>query len=146
MKIVEIIKVLFCMSVLIILNACTTGLRQDNLDKYSFNNKMIEILGPDVKIINSINKSQTQISNVELSKDSKKLNEVITLLKQDGWVLKGQGKGVDTYCLGRNNRINIVTANSAPVIDYQGSMLTPGNFSINIIAFMYLISEVDSCK
>lgn len=146
MKIVEIIKVLFCMSVLIILNACTTGLRQDNLDKYSFNNKMIEILGPDVKIINSINKSQTQISNVELSKDSKKLNEVITLLKQDGWVLKGQGKGVDTYCLGRNNRINIVTANSAPVIDYQGSMLTPGNFSINIIAFMYLISGVDSCK
>ncbi len=146
MKIVEIIKVLFCMSVLIILNACTTGLRQDNFDKYSFNNKMIEILGPDVKIINSINKSQTQISNVELSKDSKKLNEVITLLKQDGWVLKGQGKGVDTYCLGRNNRINIVTANSAPVIDYQGSMLTPGNFSINIIAFMYLISGVDSCK
>ncbi|WP_335970049.1 hypothetical protein [Acinetobacter bereziniae] len=146
MKIVEIIKVLFCMSVLIILNACTTGLRQDNLDKYPFNRKMVEIFGNDVKIVDSINKSQTQISNVELSKDSKKLNEVITLLKQDGWVLKGQGKGVDTYCLGRNNRINIVTANSAPVIDYQGSMLTPGNFSINIIAFMYLISGVDSCK
>ncbi|MFW1798914.1 hypothetical protein ACG9YX_02600 [Acinetobacter nematophilus] len=146
MKIFEIIKMFSCMSVLIILNACTTSLRPDDSDRYPFNDKMIEILGSNIKIINSINKSQTQISNVELSKDSKKLNEVITLLKQDGWVLKGQGKGVDTYCLGRNNRINIVTANSAPVIDYQGSMLTPGNFSINIIAFMYLISGVDSCK
>lgn len=72
MKIVEIVKVLFCMSVLIILNACTTGLRQDNLDKYSFNNKMIEILGPDVKIRDAINKSQVQISSIDISKDSKK--------------------------------------------------------------------------
>lgn len=143
---IKIIKIFSCLSVVIVLSACKTSLRADDSDKYPFNRKMVEIFGNDVKIINSINKSQTQISNVELSKDSKKLNEVITLLKQDGWVLKGQGKGVDTYCLGRNNRINIVTANSAPVIDYQGSMLTPGNFSINIIAFMYLISGVDSCK
>mgnify|MGYP003705678393 CR=1 FL=1 len=56
MKIFEIIKMLTCLGLVLILIACTTGLRQDNLDKYSFNNKMIEILGPDVKIRDAINK------------------------------------------------------------------------------------------
>ncbi|MEG6548354.1 hypothetical protein V6C59_21090 [Acinetobacter bereziniae] len=146
MKIVEIVKVLFCMSVLIILNACTTGLRQDNLDKYSFNNKMIEILGPDVKIRDAINKSQVQISSIDISKDSKKLDEIITQLKQDGWVLKGRGKGVDTYCLGANNSINIITANSGPIIGYEGSILTSGDFSVNTVTFSYVNSGVNECE
>ncbi len=146
LKIGENIKTLFCIISTVNLIACTAGLRPDNSDKYAFDDKMIKILGPDVKIKNAINKSQTQISNVEVSKDSKKLDEIIKILKQDGWVLKGQGKGVDTYCLGRNNRINIVTSNSGPVIDYQGSVLTPGDFSVNGVAFMYLISGVDSCN
>lgn len=146
MKIFEIIKMLSCMSVLIILNACTTGLRQDNLDKYSFNNKMIEILGPDVKIRDAINKSQVQISSIEISKNSKKLDEIITQLKQDGWVLKGRGKGVDTYCLGTNNSINIITANSGPIIGYEGSILTSGDFSVNTVTFSYVNSGVNECE
>lgn len=65
LKIFEIIKILSCISLVLVLNACITGLRPDSSDKYSFNNRMIEILGSDVKIIVAINKSQAQISSVE---------------------------------------------------------------------------------
>lgn len=146
LKIGENIKTLFCIISTVNLIACTAGLRPDNSDKYAFDDKMIEILGSDVKIKNAINKSQTQISNVELSKDSKKLDEIIKLLKQDGWVFKGKGKGVDTYCLGKNNSINIITANSGPIIGYQGSILNSGDFSVNTVTFSYVNSGVNECN
>ncbi|MFW1798911.1 hypothetical protein ACG9YX_02585 [Acinetobacter nematophilus] len=146
MKIFKIIKMLSCMSVLITLNACTTSLRPDDSDKYPFNRKMVEIFGNDVKIVDSINKSQAQISSVDISKGSKKLDEIIILLKKDGWVLKGRGKGIDTYCLNKNNGINILIANSAPVIDYQGTVLTPGDLSVNSIVFFYVNSGVNECE
>ena len=146
MRIFEIIKMLSCMSLVLVLIACTTGLRPDDSDRYPFDDKMIKILGSDVKIRNAINKSQTQISNVEVSKDSKKLDEIIKILKQDGWVFKGKGIGVDTYCLGKNNSINIITANSGPIIGYQGSILTSGDFSVNTVIFSYVNSGVNECE
>ena len=146
LKIGENIKTLFCIISTVNLIACTAGLRPDNSDKYAFDDKMIKILGPDVKIKNAINKSQIQISNVEVSKDSKKLDEIIKILKQDGWVFKGKGIGVDTYCLGKNNSINIITANSGPIIGYQGSILTSGDFSVNTVIFSYVNSGVNECE
>ncbi|TYO13319.1 hypothetical protein FXF40_18695, partial [Acinetobacter baumannii] len=68
---------------------------------------MKALLGDNLKIVNSIRKAEVQISSFRFEKDPNKLKKVINQLEEDGWVLKGKGQGVDTYCLGRNNRINV---------------------------------------
>ncbi|EKP68428.1 Uncharacterised protein [Acinetobacter baumannii] len=78
-------------------------------DKYPFEVKMKALLGDNLKIVNSIRKAEVQISSFRFEKDPNKLKKVINQLEEDGWVLKGKGQGVDTYCLGRNNRINVVS-------------------------------------
>lgn len=130
----------------VLLVACSTGLKQEPTDRYPFKEKMKEVFGPNVKFQDAINKYEAQLSNIDFPKNSLKINEIISLLEKDGWVLKGKGVGVDTYCLDENNRINIVTANSGPVINYQGTKLNREDSSENGIAFMYLISGVDSCN
>lgn len=70
---------------------------------------MKALLGDNLEIVNSIRKAEVQISSFRFEKDPNKLKKLINQLEEDGWVLKGKGQGVDTYCLGRNNRINVVS-------------------------------------
>lgn len=146
MKFFENIKTLLCMSLVLVLMACTAGIRPDTSDKYPFNEKMIEIFGADITIVDSINKSQAQISTLDLSRNYQKLDQVIKVLQKDGWMLKGRGEGVDTYCLDKNNGINIVIPNSKPIIDYQGTILPAGDVSVNSIVFFYISHGVNECE
>ena len=93
----------FLLFIVLPLMGCSDRIYEQPLDKYPFTSKIKEVLGSNnVEIIDSINRSETQISYFEISKDSTKLKDIITLLEKDGWVLKGHGIGVDTYCLGLN--------------------------------------------
>lgn len=53
-----------------LLIACSTGLKQEQTDRYPFNEKMKEILGSDVEIIDAINKYEGQISSIDFPKKS----------------------------------------------------------------------------
>lgn len=85
--------------------------------------------------MNSIRKAEVQISSFRFEKDSNKLIKVINQLEKDGWVLKG--KGVDTYCLGRNNRINVVSPTMIGVFDYQGEKLNITDYNSDVISYSY---------
>ena len=146
MKSVKNIKILLFMSLVLVLMACTSGVRLDTSNKYPFNSKMFEIFGEDITIVDSINKSQAQISTLDISKDQQKLDKVVKALQKDGWLLKGKGEGVDTYCLDKNNGINIVMPNSKPIIDYQGTILPTGDVSVNSIVFFYISHGVNECE
>ena len=54
-------------------------------------------------------KAEVQISSFDLPTNTNQIDEVVSQLKKDDWVLKGHGQGVDTYCLGLHNKINIDT-------------------------------------
>ncbi|SSM95725.1 Uncharacterised protein [Acinetobacter baumannii] len=62
---------------------------------------MKKLLGNQIEIINSLKKAEVQISYFELPKNINKIEIIVSLLEKDGWVLKGKGQGVDTYCLGK---------------------------------------------
>ena len=81
---------------------CSKGVYEQPVDKYPFEVKMKALLGDNIEIIDSINKYEAQVSYFEFTKDSRKLDKIVRYLDKDGWVLKGQGQGVDTYCLGPN--------------------------------------------
>lgn len=142
----ENIKILFCMILGLLLMACTDGIKPDTAVKYPFDKKMMETFGGDISIVDSINKSQAQISTLNVSKDHQKIEQFINLLQKDGWVLKGKGEGVDTYCLNKNNGINIVQPNSKPVIDYQGIILPASDLSVYSIVFFYISHGVNECE
>ena len=99
----------------------------------------------DVEIIDAINKSEGQISSIDFSKKSSNIKKIIDIMEKDGWVLKGKGQGVDTYCLGLNNAINIVTASSEPIINYENERLVSGDYSKDTIAYVYNISGANEC-
>ncbi|WP_396232116.1 hypothetical protein [Acinetobacter baumannii] len=84
------------------------GIYPQPSDKYPFEVKMKALLGDNIEIVNSIRKAEVQISSFDLPKKTNQIDKVISQLKKDGWVLKGHGQGVDTYCLGLHNKINIV--------------------------------------
>lgn len=46
------------------------------------------LLGNDIEIIDSLRKVEVQISYFELPKNSNKIESVVNLLKQDGWIFK----------------------------------------------------------
>ncbi|MFU0463930.1 hypothetical protein, partial [Acinetobacter baumannii] len=106
-------------------------------DKYPFEVKMKALLGDNLKIVNSIRKAEVQISSFRFEKDPNKLKKVINQLEEDGWVLKGKGQGVDTYCLGRNNRINVVSPTMIGVFDYQGGKLNITDYNSDAISYSY---------
>ncbi|WP_447296111.1 hypothetical protein [Acinetobacter baumannii] len=84
------------------------GIYPQPSDKYPFEVKMKALLGDNLKIVNSLSKAEVQISSFDLPKNTNQIDEVVSQLKKDGWVLKGHGQGVDTYCLGLHNKMNIV--------------------------------------
>ena len=115
-------------------------------DKYPFEVKMKALLGDNLEIVNSIRKAEVQISSFRFEKDPNKLKKVINQLEKDGWILKGHGQGVDTYCLGANNSINIVVPISNNVYDYKGRELNITDHSMNGVSYMYDKWGIDMCE
>ncbi|HBI8870330.1 hypothetical protein ACOUV0_16825 [Acinetobacter baumannii] len=115
-------------------------------DKYPFEVIMKALLGGNLEIVNSIRKAEVQISSFRFEKDPNKLIKVINQLEEDGWVLKGKGQGVDTYCLGRNNRINVVSPTMIGVFDYQGGKLNITDYNSDAISYSYNKWGDDMCE
>ncbi|HFX6305732.1 TPA: hypothetical protein ACIFC0_002737, partial [Acinetobacter nosocomialis] len=112
-------KIILISSLLIQLG-CSNRIYEQPSDKYPFEAKMKALLGDNLEIIDSINKYEAKVSYFEFTKDSRELEKIVRYLDKDGWVLKGKGQGVDTYCLGRNNRINVVIPTSGGLYDFKG--------------------------
>ncbi|HAV5681748.1 hypothetical protein FJU76_09420 [Acinetobacter baumannii] len=68
------------------------------------------------------------------------------MLKKDGRVLKGKGQGVDTYCLGLNNKINIVNPTFLDIQDYKGRELKITNYDVNTVLYRYYKWGDDLCE
>ncbi|HGY4638520.1 hypothetical protein ACMGSW_16625 [Acinetobacter baumannii] len=122
------------------------GIYPQPSDKYPFEVKMEALLGDNIEIVNSIRKAEVQISSFDLPKKNNQIDKVISQLKKDGWVLKGHGQGVDTYCLGLHNKINIVVPISNNVYDYKGRELNIMDYSMNSVSYMYDKWGIDMCE
>ncbi len=143
MKILLVSIVLF---ILFLQVGCTDAIYEQPSDKYPFENKMKEFLGGDIETVDSLHKTEVQISYFELPKNSNKIERVVSLLKQDGWVLKGEGQGVDTYCLGLNNRVNIVVPVFGGLYDFKGGQLSRTDYSVNAVLYYYDKWGDDMCE
>ena len=122
------------------------GIYPQPSDKYPFEVKMKALLGDNLEIVNSIRKAEVQISSFDLPKKNNQIDKVISQLKKDGWVLKGHGQGVDTYCLGLHNKINIVVPISNNVYDYKGRELNIMDYSMNGVSYMYDKWGINMCE
>lgn len=125
---------------------CSNGVYEQPAYKYPFEVKMKALLGDNIEIIDSINKYEAQVSYFEFTKDSRKLEKIVRYLDKDGWVLKGQGHGVDTYCLGPNNKINIVNPTFGKIQDYKGGELKITNYDVNTVLYRYYKWGDDLCE
>jgi len=125
---------------------CSKGVYEQPVDKYPFEVKMKALLGDNIEIIDSINKYEAQVSYFEFTKDSRELEKIVRYLDKDGWVLKGKGQGVDTYCLGRNNRINVVIPTSGGLYDFKGGKLKRTDYSVNAVLYSYDKWGDDMCE
>ncbi|WP_308436465.1 hypothetical protein [Acinetobacter seifertii] len=131
---------------LLIQIGCSNGVYEQPSNKYSFETKMKVLLGNNLDIVNSLRKAEVQISSFDLPKKTNQIDKVISLLKKDGWVLKGKGQGVETYCLGRNNRINIVIPTSGGLYDFKGGKLKRTDYSVNAVLYSYDKWGDDMCE
>ncbi|MDC4652933.1 hypothetical protein NQ836_17275 [Acinetobacter baumannii] len=125
---------------------CSNGVYEQPSNKYPFEAKMKILLGNNLEIVNSLRKAEVQISSFRFEKDPNKLKKVINQLEKDGWVLKGKGQGVDTYCLGRNNRINVVIPTSGELYDFKGGKLKRKDYSVNAVLYSYNKWGEDLCE
>ncbi len=125
---------------------CSNQIYEPPSDKYPFEVKMKALLGDNLKIVNSLSKAEVQISSFRFEKDPNKLKKVINQLEKDGWILKGHGQGVDTYCLGINNSINIVSPTTIGVYDYQGGKLNITDYNFDAISYSYNKWGEDLCE
>lgn len=141
----NLLKLIFSFSLLIQVG-CSNGVHEQPSNKYPFEEKMKVLLGNNLEIIDSINKYEAQVSYFEFTKDSRKLDKIVRYLDKDGWVLKGQGQGVDTYCLGPNNKINIVNLTFGKIQDYKGRELKITNYDVNTVLYRYYKWGDDLCE
>ncbi|WP_212511741.1 hypothetical protein [Acinetobacter seifertii] len=141
----DFLKIILISSLLIQLG-CSNRIYEQPSDKYPFEAKMKALLGDNLKIVNSLSKAEFQISSFKFKKDHNKLKKVINQLKKDGWILKGHGQGVDTYCLGTNNSINIVSPTAIGVYDYQGGKLNITDYNFDAISYSYNKWGEDLCE
>jgi len=125
---------------------CSNGIYEKPSDKYPFEAKMKALLGDNLENLNSFHKAGVQISSFDLPKKTNQIDEVVSQLKKDDWVLKGHGQGVDTYCLGLHNKINIVVPISNGVYDYKGRELNITDYSMNGVSYMYDKWGIDICE
>jgi len=134
------------LSTLFLQIGCSEKNYEQPSDKYPFENRMKELLGNDIEIIDSLRKAEVQISSFRFEKDLEKLKRVISQLEKDDWVLKGHGQGVDTYCLGVNNSINIVSPSTMGVYDFQGGKLNITDYNSDAISYSYNKWGDDLCE
>lgn len=139
-------KLSFGITTILLLVGYGSSVYEPPSDKYPFENKMKELLGNQIEIINSLKKAEVQISYFELPKNNNKIESIVSLLEKDGWVLKGKGQGVDTYCLGRNNRINVVIPTSGGLYDFKGGKLKRTDYSVNAVLYSYNKWGEDLCE
>ncbi|EQB4400872.1 hypothetical protein [Acinetobacter baumannii] len=141
----NLLKLIFSFSLLIPIG-CSNRVHEQPSNKYPFEEKMKVLLGNNLEIIDSINKYEAQISYFEFTKDPGKLDKIVKYLEKDGWVLKGKGQGVDTYCLGLNNKINIVNPIFGEIKDYKGGELKITNYNVNTVLYRYYKWGDDLCE
>ncbi|MDQ9027761.1 hypothetical protein [Acinetobacter nosocomialis] len=141
----NLLKLIFLFTLLIQMG-CSNGVYEQPSNKYPFETKMKVLLGNNLEIVNSLRKAEVQISSFDLPKKTNQIDKVISLLKKDGWVLKGKGQGVETYCLGRNNRINIVIPTSSGLYDFKGGKLKRTDYSVNAVLYSYDKWGDDMCE
>ncbi|MDK4793392.1 MAG: hypothetical protein OC189_15375 [Acinetobacter sp.] len=125
---------------------CCKQIYKEDAEKYMFLIKMKQVVGNDVKIINSLNRAEAQLAYLELPLKSDKTSKIIELLKKDGWTYKGAGIGSETYCLGVNNSINIVRPTSKTVTTFKGGDLYVTDYNKDIVSYSYNKSGFDICK
>ncbi|NHB59047.1 hypothetical protein G9F32_13650 [Acinetobacter sp. 194] len=125
----NLLKLVKLSIVLVSLLGCNNKVYEQSSDKYPFEFKMRALLGSDLEIINSLKRNEVEVSYFDLSELQSKnqINNIVNRLESDGWKLKGKGRGVDTYCLGLNNRINIVVASAGTLYDFKGRELPENN-------------------
>lgn len=141
----NLLKLIFSFSLLIQMG-CSNGVHEQTSNKYPFEEKMKVLLGNNLEVLNSLRKAEVQISSFRFEKDPNKLKKVINQLEKDGWILKGHGQGVDTYCLGINNSINIVSPTTIGVYDYQGGKLNITDYNFDAISYSYNKWGEDLCE
>lgn len=120
--------------------------RKEDADKYMFFIKMKQVVGNDVKIVNSLNRAEAQLAYLELPLNSDKTSKIVELLKKDGWTYKGAGIGSESYCLGVNNSINIVRPTYKTVTTFKGGDLYVTDYNKDIVSYSYNKSGLDICK
>ncbi len=141
----NLLKLIFSFSLLIQIG-CSNGIHEQPSNKYPFEEKMKVLLGNNPEILNSLRKAEVQISSFRFEKDPNKLKKVINQLEKDSWILKGHGQGVDTYCLGPNNKINIVNPTFGKIQDYKGGELKITNYDVNTVLYRYYKWGDDLCE
>ncbi|QHH95819.1 hypothetical protein FPL18_19250 [Acinetobacter gyllenbergii] len=125
---------------------CADAIYEQASDKYPFKSQMVKLLGSDIEIVDSINKHEAQISYFEFIKDLNKIDKIVKHLEKDGWVFKGKGQGVVTYCLGSNNKVNIVSPTFGEIFDYKGGKLKITNYNVDTVLFRYYKWGDDLCE
>ncbi|WP_151812751.1 hypothetical protein [Acinetobacter nosocomialis] len=141
-KIFSVLVLLF----LILQVGCYKRPHEAAADKYPFFIKIRPVVGNDIKIVNSLNRAEAQLAYLELPLKSDKTSKIIELLKKDGWTYKGAGIGSETYCLGLNNSINVVSPTSKTVTTFKGGDLYMTNYNSDIVSYSYNKSGLDICE
>ena len=108
--------------------------------------KMKQVVGNDVKIVNSLNRAEAQLAYLDLALNSDKKYKIVELQKNDGWTYKGAGIGSESYCLGVNNSINIVRPTYKTVTTFKGGDLYVTDYNKDIVSYSYNKSGLDICK
>ncbi|HDG7213218.1 hypothetical protein ACJBLD_14270 [Acinetobacter nosocomialis] len=139
-------KLLIFLFPLLIQMGCSNKVHEQPSNKYPFELKMKALFSDNLEMVNSLRKAEVQISSFDLPQETNQIDKVISLLKKDGWILKGKGRGVDTYCLGKNNRINIVIPTSGELYDFKGGKLKRTDYSVNAVLYSYDKWGDDMCE
>lgn len=137
---------LFLTVITLVTTGCSDRIYEKTNDQYPFQSKMKQIVGNDIKIVNSLNRAEVQLAYLELPLKSDKTSKIIELLKKDGWTYKGAGIGSETYCLGLNNSINVVSPTSKTVTTFKGGDLYMTDYNKDIVSYSYNKWGLDICE
>jgi hypothetical protein len=133
-------------SMITLIGCSSNKIYNEPSDKYPFDEKMKTVLGENLDVIDSLRRAEVQVSYFDLKgyNNSQKILEITNLLEKDGWMLKGKGVGVNTYCLGLNNRINVVIVGNGELYDFKGGKLPKNN--VDGVLYSYNKWGDDLCK
>ncbi|RKG39541.1 hypothetical protein [Acinetobacter rongchengensis] len=137
----------FCICIIITLMGCSSNkIHDEPSDKYPFEEKMKTVLDENLEVVNSLNRAEVQLAYIELPANSIETKKIIKLLGDDGWILKGSGVSVDTYCLGVRNSINIASPILFNATDYKGNKVKVTKSNVDIISYSYNKWGDDLCE